>query len=166
MESKQPSSRAKRALVDELREVVGDEAVEQADLDIDRAVGAGRSGPSAEANRSRVMLAVASAVGLAVVVVIALALQSWWVLVPLLALHATVTFFVVRTQLRATTDVEKPAPTTQALLEEEGVSDPEGALNDLVEQTAEQTSDDSANDVTRQQKSLTPDSPTRRSRSV
>jgi hypothetical protein len=76
---------------------------------------------------------------------------------------------VVRTQLRAIADVEKPAPTTQALLEEKGVSDPEGALNDLAAQTAEQNpgaSGDRANDVARQQESLTPDSPTRRSRSV
>ena len=169
MERRRPSRRAKRALVGELRETVGDEAVEQADLDIDRAVGPRRSGAGAEANRSRVMLAVVSGAGLALAVAIALVLQSWWVLIPLLALHATVTVIVVRTQLRATTDVEKPAPTTQAFLEEEGVSDPEGALNDLVAQTAEQNpgaSGDRANDVARQQESLTPDSPTRRSRSV
>jgi hypothetical protein len=34
----------------------------------------------------------------------------------------------------ATDEREKPAPTTEAALEEEGVSDPSAALDDLVEQ--------------------------------
>ena len=171
-------------MVDELRDTVGDEAVDRADLDMDRALGEPRGRVRAEAGRSRLMLAVIGAAGVAVAVAIALALQSWWLLLPLLALHAIATTIVVRTVFRASTDVEKPAPTTQAMLEEEGVSDPEGALNDLVAQTAGRdegsragrvlerrddradTDADPAEDAARQQESWTPDSPTRRSRSV
>lgn len=184
MDNGQPSQRAKEALVDELREVVGDETVERADLDVERALGESQPRPKAEANRSRLLLAVVAAVGIAVAVAIALALQSWWLLIPLLTLHAIGTFFVVRTTFRASTDVEKPAPTTQAMLEEEGVADPEGALNDLVDQAtgrdeesrARRTlsdsseksgrTDDPAEDVARQQESWTPDSRTRDSRSL
>jgi hypothetical protein len=53
------------------------------------------------------------------------------------------------------------------MLEEEGVRDPEGALNDLVAQTAEQEDEreagrTEAEDIKRQQESWTPDSATRR----
>ena len=169
MDRAQPSPRAKEALVDELRDAVGDDAVDRTDLDLERALGERPGRPKAEANRARLMLAVTGAAGVAVAVVIALALQSWWLLIPLLALHALVTTIVVRTVLRASQDVEKPAPTTQAMLEEDGISDPEGALNDLVAQTAEQEDEQEAGrtraeDIKRQQESWTPDSPTRRSR--
>jgi 1,4-dihydroxy-2-naphthoate octaprenyltransferase len=43
--------------------------------------------PKAEANRARLMLAVTGAAGVAVAVAIALALQSWWLLIPPLALN-------------------------------------------------------------------------------
>jgi hypothetical protein len=169
MDRAQPSPRAREALVDELRDAVGDEAVDRADLDLERAVGERPGRPKPEANRVRLMIAVTGAAGVAVAVAIALALQSWWLLIPLLALHAVVTTIVVRTVLRATKDVEKPAATTQAMLEEEGVRDPEGALNDLVAQTAEQEPEreagrTEADDIKRQQESWTPDSATRRSR--
>jgi hypothetical protein len=184
MQRPEPNERARRALLDELRETVGDEAVERADVDVDRVLAEQDGRPAGELQRSRLLLAVAAAVGVAVAVAIALALQSWWVLVPLLALHATVTAIVVRTVFKASSNVEKPAPTTQAMLEEEGVADPEGALNDLVEQTADRAQGsraertlrrredradpdgDRAGEVARQQESWTPDSPSRRSRSV
>jgi hypothetical protein len=169
MDRAQPSPRAKEALVDELRDAVGDEAVDRADLDLERAVGERPGRSEADAERARLMLAVTGAAGVAVAVAIALALQSWWLLIPLLALHAVVTTIVVRTVLSATKDVEKPAATTQAMLEAEGISDPEGALNDLVAQTAEQEDErgagrTEAKDIRRQQESWTPDSAARRNR--
>jgi hypothetical protein len=184
MEQGRANPRVREALENELRETVGDEAVERADLDIDRAVGQRQPRVKAEANRSRLIIAVVAAVGIAVIVAIAAALQSWWILIPLLTLHAIGTFVVVRTTFRASTSVEKPAPTTQAMLEDEGVADPEGALNDLVDQAtgrdeesrARRTLSDSskksgrtdepAEDVARQQESWTPDSRTRDSRSL
>jgi hypothetical protein len=151
MEQREPTPRAKQALMDELREAVGDEAVERSDVDVDRAVREhSRRASPAEANRSRLMFVVIGAAGVIVAAAVALALESWVVLVVLLALHAIGTTIVVRTAFKATTDVEKPAPTTQALLEDEGVSDPEGALNDLVAQTDA--------DAARQQESWSPGS--------
>jgi hypothetical protein len=41
---------------------------------------------------------------------------------------------VVGSALALTVDGEKPAPTAEAKLEAEGVGDPSGALNELVEQ--------------------------------
>ena len=41
---------------------------------------------------------------------------------------------MIGTALAFTTESEKPAATTEAQLEDEGVSDPAGALGDLVEQ--------------------------------
>jgi hypothetical protein len=180
----QPSQRAKEALVEELREAVGDEEVARADLDVDRAILGQRGRAPGEAKRSRLLFAVAAGAGVAVAAAIGLALQSWWLLVPLLALHAVVTAIVVRTVFTASTEVEKPAPTIQAMLEDEGVPDPEGALNDLVAQVsgdddgsrAERTlrgrdprprdAGGCANDAARQQESWTPDSPARGGRSV
>jgi hypothetical protein len=52
--------------------------------------------------------------------------------------------------------VEKPAPTTVAMLEEEGVNDPEGALNRLVDQAAEADEQGRAADVARERRSVTP----------
>jgi hypothetical protein len=184
MQRRQPSERAKRALVEELREIVGDEEVDRTDLDVDRVLAEQGRRPAGELRRSRLLLAVAAGAGVAVAVAIALALQSWWVLIPLLVLHATITIIVVRTVFTASSSVEKPAPTTQAMLEEEGVADPEGALNDLVEQTADRAQGSRAKrtltrradpgdpdggraaEVARQQESWTPDSASRRSRSV
>jgi hypothetical protein len=147
MEQREPSPRAKQALVDELREAVGDEAVERSDVDVDRALREHSGRAPAEASRSRLMFVVIGAAGVIVAAAVALALESWIVLVVLLALHAIGTAIVVRTAFKATTNVEKPAPTTQAMLEDEGVSDPEGALNDLVAQTADR--DDEGSRATR-----------------
>ncbi len=141
MEQRQPSDRAKHALVDELREAVGDEAVDRADLDVDRAIHDHNRHTTPETSRSRLMFVVIGAAGVLVAAIVALALESWIVLVVLLALHAIGTMIVVRTAFKATADVEKPAPTTQAMLEDEGVADPEGALNDLVAQTADRDGD-------------------------
>ena len=51
-----------------------------------------------------------------------------------LAAHALVATAVIGSALALATDGEKPAPTTEAALEDEGVRDPSGALDDLVEQ--------------------------------
>lgn len=180
MDQRKPSPKAKEALVDELRDAVGDEAVERADLDVDSAVRDTSEGTTPEASRSKLLFVVIGMAGVVVALIIALVLESWWLLIPLLAVHAVGTAIVVRTSFKTTTNVEKPAPTTQALLEDEGVDDPEAALNNLVDQTAErdedsraeravakpqeetEATDDPAGDVARQQESFTPGSRTRR----
>lgn len=131
--------------MDELREAVGDEAVERSDVDVDRALRGHSSAAPSEASRSRLMFVVIGVAGVIVAGAAALALESWVVLVVLLALHAIGTTIVVRTAFKATTNVEKPAPTTQAMLEDEGVTDPEGALDDLVAQTADRDDADRRN---------------------
>jgi hypothetical protein len=71
-----------------------------------------------------------------VAAIVGLTLKSWTVFGVLLALHAVATTIVVTIAFRTTTSLEKPAPTTVAMLEDEGVDDPEGALNRLVEQAS------------------------------
>jgi hypothetical protein len=173
---REPSERAKQALIDELRDAIGDEAVERADLDVDRAIDRHNRPATPEASRSRLMFVVIGVAGIVIAGIVALALESWIVLVALLVLHLIGTTIVVRTAFKATTDVEKPAPTTVALLEDEGVADPEGALNDLVAQATDRDDDsragraalrpkdetddvgDRAEDAARQQESITPHS--------
>jgi hypothetical protein len=139
-----PSPRAKDALVAELRDAVGDEAVERADLDVERAVRESNRGKSPEVARSRLLFVVVVVAGIVVAATAAFALESWVVFGVLIALHAIGTTIVVRVAFRATTNVEKPAPTTVALLEDEGVDDPEGALNQLVEQASSRDEGDRA----------------------
>jgi hypothetical protein len=152
----QPSPHAKERLVDELREAVGDEAVDRADIDVDRAIAESDRHKTPEAGRSRIMFVVFGALGVVVAGVIALLLDSWVVLIALLALHAFVSAIVVMTVLKATENVEKPAPTTVALLEDEGVDDPEGALNRLVDQAAEADERGRAAQIASERRSVTP----------
>lgn len=141
MERRQPTERAKEALVDELRDAVGDERVDRADVDVERAVRDSDRRTTPEGGRSRLLFVLFAAAGVMVAAIAALALESWIVLVALLALHAVLSTIVITTALRTTTEVEKPAPTTVALLEDEGVDDPEGALNRLVDQVSERDVD-------------------------
>jgi type IV secretory pathway TrbD component len=148
-----PSGRAKERLVDELRDAVGDDAVDRADLDIEAAIHDTGRTKTPETGRSRLLLVV---VGVLVAAIIALALQSWVVFAALLALHAIGTAIVVTTALRTTANVEKPAPTTVAMLESEGISDPEGALNRLVDQAAKTDPDGRAGEIAEERGSITP----------
>jgi hypothetical protein len=134
MSETHPSPKAKELLIDELREATSDEAVERSDVDVDRAVeAAGAKTP--EIARSRLMFVVFAAVGVVVAGIAALALDNWVIFGVLMLLHATATAVVVTVAMRATSQGEKPAATTVAQLEHEGVADPEGALNELVDQT-------------------------------
>lgn len=151
-----PSAHAKETLVDELREAVGDDAVNRADLDVEGAIHDTGRAKTPETGRSRLLLVVVGVAGVVVAAIIALALQSWIVFAALLALHAIGTTIVVATALRTTTNVEKPSPTTVAMLESEGVSDPEGALNRLVDQAAETDPDGRAGEIAAERGSITP----------
>jgi hypothetical protein len=151
-----PSARAKETLVEELRDAVGDDAVNRADLDVDGAIYDTGRAKTPETGRSRLLLVVAGAAGVIVAAIIALALQSWIVFAALLVLHAIGTTIVVATALRTTLNVEKPSPTTVAMLESEGVSDPERALNRLVDQAAETDPDGRAGEIAEARGSITP----------
>ena len=134
--------RKRDLLVEELKAAVGEEAVDRTDLDVDRALERRPSKLSAAFGSSRLLLIVIGSALLVVAVIAAFAFESWIVLPLALAVHALLAAVVVGSALVLATDVEKPAATTEAALEAEGVSDPGGALNDLVEQVAAGGRDD------------------------
>jgi hypothetical protein len=152
----EPSARAKETLIDELRDAVGDDAVNRADLDVEGAIHDTGPAKTSETGRSRLLLVVVGVAGVVVAAIIALALQSWIVFAALLVLHAIGTTIVVATALRTTLNLEKPSPTTVAMLENEGVSDPERALNRLVDQAAETDPDGRAGEIAEARGSVTP----------
>jgi membrane protein implicated in regulation of membrane protease activity len=79
----------------------------------------------------RMMLVLLAATGVVVAAVAALALQSWWVLLAVLAVHGTATTFVILYTLRqAGADYEKPDPVTEAAVEERRASRPRGRARD------------------------------------
>jgi len=125
-------------LIDELKDAVGEEAVERADLDVDRALDSRPRSLRAALVSSRLLLIVIGAALVTAGVIASLATESWIWFGVALAVHALFAGVVVATALTLSTQVEKPGPTTVTALEAEGVADPEGALNDLVEQVAGQ----------------------------
>jgi uncharacterized membrane protein YcjF (UPF0283 family) len=130
--------RARELLVDELQDAVGEEAVERSDLDVDRALAPRSRSVRAAIVSSRLLLIVAGGALLTAGVAASLATESWLWLGVALVVHALIAGIVVATALMQTTQAEKPGPTTVTALEAEGVANPEGALNDLVEQVADQ----------------------------
>ena len=128
------ADRRRELLVDQLKQAVGEEAVEQADLDVDRAVARRPSGLAAAFRSARLLLLVAGAALLVIGVIASLALENWLFFAAAIAAHALLSVVVIASALALTTDGEKPSATAEAALEEEGVSDPSAALDDLVEQ--------------------------------
>ena len=126
--------RKRELLIDELKDTVGEDAVERADLDVDRALAPRSSRAGAALASSRLLLVVAGTALAVVGVIASLALDNWLFFAVAIVAHAVFATVVVGTALAVATDSEKPAPTTEAQLEAEGVSDPAGALGDLVEQ--------------------------------
>jgi hypothetical protein len=138
------TGRAREILVDELRDAVGDEAVEHSDLDVDRALDRRPRSMRAAFMSSRLLLIVIGGALLTVGVVASLATESWIWFGVALAAHALISMVVITAAFSLVSQVEKPAPTTVTALEAEGVTDPEGALNDLVEQVSAQEPTSSA----------------------
>jgi hypothetical protein len=129
---------ARELLVDELKEAVGEEAVERADLDVDRAIERRPEGLGGAVSSNRLLLIVIGGALLTAGVVVSLATENWVFFAAAIVVHALVSVVVIGTALAASTQVEKPAPTTVTALEDKGVPDPEAAVNDLVEQANEQ----------------------------
>jgi hypothetical protein len=126
---------ARDLLVNELREAVGEEAVERTDLDVDRAIDRRPRSIRGAFESSRLLLIVIGAALLVTGVIASLALENWVFFGVAIAAHALCTVVVIVAAFALVSDAEKPAPTTEAQLEAAGVSDPEGALSDLVQQT-------------------------------
>jgi hypothetical protein len=129
--------RARELLVDELKDAVGEDAVERADLDVDGALDRQPRSLRAAFVSSRLLLVVVGAALLTTGVIASMATESWVFFGLALLAHALFACVVIAAALTITTQVEKPGPTTVTALEAEGVADPEGALNDLVEQVSE-----------------------------
>jgi hypothetical protein len=124
---------ANRLLTEELREIVGADEVDvptsRVEHEHDRHGTHSRWGAALASNR--VILIVGFAMAVVVGAILALATGKWWVILIPLAVHAVGTFFVAGLALQATTEMEHPAPTVAARLEEEGVADPDRVLTDL-----------------------------------
>lgn len=128
------ADRKRELLIDELKATVGNEAVQRTDLDVDRALER-RPSRLAQAFRSaRLLLLVVGAALLVIGAIASLALESWVFFGVAIAAHALLATVVIGTALALTQQEEKPSPTAEAALEDEGVSDPGAALDDLVEQ--------------------------------
>ncbi len=85
---------------------------------------------------NRLLITVTFALMVVVGVAASLALGSWWpVLVATLA-HGTMATIVVTVGLRMTSQVEKPDPSTVARLEDAGLADPEGQMNQAIRAAA------------------------------
>ena len=133
------SERAKEILTEEVREAAGDEAAGRARERLDQGdVGAGKPQTvRAVLESNRLLLLATLALALMVGVIAALAVESWWIIVLPLLMHGVLTAVVVAMAMRMTTEMEKPDPVAEAELEEEGVADPEGALDRLVKESSE-----------------------------
>lgn len=128
------ADRKRELLIDELKSTVGEEAVERADLDVDRALERGPSRLAQAFRSARLLLLVIGSALLVVGVIASLALESWVFFGMAIAAHALFSTVVIGSALALTHEEEKPSPTAEAALEDEGVSDPGAALDDLVDQ--------------------------------
>jgi membrane protein implicated in regulation of membrane protease activity len=66
------------------------------------------------------MIVIFGALALTVGVIASLALDSWWILVAVMAVHATASAVVIGYTLRQADSGDKPDPVTAARIEEEG----------------------------------------------
>jgi hypothetical protein len=163
------SPQANRVLTEELRAVTGDETV-QVPVDRphpDRGRHGGRRGLVVGLVSNRLAIAMTFLGALVVGAVVSLATGSWWFLLLALAVHAVATIAIVGLILGMTTETEHLSPTAAALLEDEGVSDPDGVFSDLVEEFSEEdrghadrreapSDGDAADAATDQRSSITP----------
>ncbi|MDQ4048580.1 MAG: hypothetical protein M3131_04240 [Actinomycetota bacterium] len=132
------SKDARDTLIEELEDAVGEEAVEQADLDVDRAIGE-RPHPLRTAfASSRLLIVLTGATALTVGIIASLAVGSWWLVAVAMALHSVLTAVVVGMSMTLFSQVEKPDSSVVTKLEDEGVDDPETVVNNLVEQVADE----------------------------
>jgi len=132
----QLSAEANAALTDEARRAVGADRVCMAAGSADPAERsrAGRSAAMATAVSLRPVFIVTLLAGLTIGAIISLATGSWWALIAAAAVHATGTMVVASGAIQLTTQTEHASPQTTALLEQEGVADPDRVLSDLVEE--------------------------------
>jgi hypothetical protein len=132
------SPEANRLLTGELREAVGSDYVEVPEEALHRSEErhADHSRFVATLVANRLVLVTSLLVLLTIGIVLSLATGNWWALVIALAIHAVGTLGTATAAIHLTTEVEHVGPTTAALLEDEGVRDPDQVLSELVEDFA------------------------------
>jgi hypothetical protein len=124
-------SDAKQEMRRELQDAVGGEVDAET---ADRALaGPPRSRFAAVISANQLLIAITLVSAVVVGVVLSLALNSWIFLVVAVVVHGLGTLSVTALSVWLATSGEKPDPRTVARLEEQGVTDPEQALNDAVQ---------------------------------
>lgn len=123
-------------LTEDLREAVG---AEQVQVPADRPhLSRGEPAPAsprAERLQSRsFMLTLIGASGVVGGAILATVTNQWWVLPLVVLVLYGATYFVLQVVLRMTRNPERPAPSTVAAMEEDGVRDPEHYFSSLVDE--------------------------------
>lgn len=128
------SARANAVLTDELRRVVGADAVEvpAGRPHVERHRHGGRPGPLVELRDNRLVLGLMGLAAVVVGAVVTLITGSWWFLAGAVALDLLGLLLVATLVLRMTGELEHLSPTASALLEDEGVEDPDGLFTRLI----------------------------------
>jgi hypothetical protein len=133
------SPETNRRLTAELRDAVGDDAVEvptgRADHR-DEAHGT-HSVPGAAAGHNRATIMIAALVLLVVGAVVWVTTGSWWVMVVAVVVDLIGVAVLVATTIGMTTSVEHPSAGLAARMEEEGVADPDRLMTELVDDFAD-----------------------------
>jgi hypothetical protein len=132
------SARANELLTHELQEALGtDEVVVPKDAPThSREAHGTHSSVAATLASNRLILIITFLAALVVGGVVALATGQYWAVVMAAALHAIGTLIVTAAAIHLTIETEHVDPTVAALLEEEGVADPDRVLSELVEDFA------------------------------
>jgi hypothetical protein len=121
----------KQELKAELRDALGDEVD---DATAERALGdPPRSRFATVISENQLLIGITLVGAIVFGAILSLALDSWVFLVLAVLVHALGTIAVTALAVWLATSGEKPDPRTVARLEEEGVTDPEQALNDAVQ---------------------------------
>jgi len=163
------SDRANEVLTEELRRVVGAEAVEvpAGRPHVERRRHGGRPGPLVELVDNRLALGMIGLAAIVVGAVVTLITGSWWFLGGAVALDLIGLLLVATMVIRMTGEQEHLSPTATALLEDEGVEDPDGVFTRLIAEFSPPDDDgrdrrdtpadaDEAQAVTEQDTAMTP----------
>ncbi|HEX5146528.1 MAG TPA: hypothetical protein VFV85_05865 [Conexibacter sp.] len=134
------SPAANRVLTEELRRAVGRDAVDvpRARPHAERERHGGHGGVAVGFEQNRLVIAMAFLAALVVGAVVSLVTGSWWFLLLAFGLDVLGVIAVVVLVLSMTTQVEHLSPSAYALLQDEGVEDPDAFFSELVEEYAPQ----------------------------
>jgi hypothetical protein len=128
------SEETNRAITEDVRAAVGGDIARVPEDSPRPRVPRRRSRLVATLTENRLILIITFLMFLVVGAIVSLAVGSWWILLAVVAVHAVATVLMTAGVLQATADVERPDQATLERMEAEGVPDPEGTFNEMVEQ--------------------------------